>query len=77
MNRVPRTPPIVTVSGPRETLVVRRKDRIAGIWTNAESNAFLDAPTYLERAYRTAVAYWTVPMAVEKWSANAVGTMPA
>lgn len=38
---------IVTVSGPRETLVVRRKDRIAGIWTNAESNAFLDAPTYL------------------------------
>ena len=35
----------------------------------------LDAPTYLERAYRTAVAYWTVPMTVEKWSANAVGTM--
>jgi hypothetical protein len=35
----------------------------------------LDAPTYLERAYRTAVAYWTVPLAVEKWSANAVGTM--
>ena len=35
----------------------------------------LDAPTYLERAYRTAVAYWTVPMEVEKWSANAVGTM--
>ncbi|HVJ26338.1 MAG TPA: DUF5695 domain-containing protein [Vicinamibacterales bacterium] len=35
----------------------------------------LDAPTYLERAYRTAIAYWTVPMAVEKWSANAVGTM--
>ena len=35
----------------------------------------LDAATYLERAYRTAIAYWTVPMAVEKWSANAVGTM--
>jgi hypothetical protein len=35
----------------------------------------LDAATYLERAYRTAVAYWTVPIAVEKWSANAVGTM--
>lgn len=35
----------------------------------------LDSPTYLERAYRTAVAYWTVPMAVEKWSADAVGTM--
>lgn len=35
----------------------------------------LDAPMYLERAYRTAVAYWTVPIKVEKWSANAVGTM--
>lgn len=35
----------------------------------------LDANGYLERAYRTAVAYWTVPMEVEKWSADAVGTM--
>jgi len=37
--------------------------------------AHLDAPRYLERAYRTAVAYWTVPLAVEGWSADAVGTM--
>jgi hypothetical protein len=36
---------------------------------------YLDADGYLERAYRTAVAYWTVPIAVEKWSADAVGTM--
>jgi hypothetical protein len=35
----------------------------------------LDAAGYLERAYRTAVAYWTVPIAIEKWSADAVGTM--
>jgi len=35
----------------------------------------LGAAEYLERAYRTAVAYWTVPYEVEKWSANAVGTM--
>ena len=35
----------------------------------------LDAPGYLERAYRTAIAYWTVPSDVEKWSADAVGTM--
>ena len=35
----------------------------------------LDAAGYLERAYRTAIAYWTVPEAVEKWSADAVGTM--
>ena len=36
---------------------------------------YLDAQGYLERAYRTAIAYWTVPIAVEKWSADAVGTM--
>jgi hypothetical protein len=36
---------------------------------------YLDAAGYLERAYRTAIAYWTVPLAVEKWSADAVGTM--
>jgi len=36
---------------------------------------YLDAKGYLERAYRTSVAYWTVPMEVEKWSADSVGTM--
>ena len=30
---------------------------------------------YLELAYRTAVAYWTVPFATRNWSANDVGTM--
>jgi hypothetical protein len=34
-----------------------------------------DAAGYLERAYRTAIAYWTVPNEIEKWSADAVGTM--
>lgn len=38
---------IVTVTGPRETLVTRRKDRVLGIWTNAESRTFAAAPTYL------------------------------
>jgi hypothetical protein len=36
---------------------------------------YMDANGYLERAYRTAVAYWTVPYEVEKWSADEVGTM--
>lgn len=30
---------------------------------------------YLELAYRTSVAYWTVPMEIERWSANSVPTM--
>jgi hypothetical protein len=36
---------------------------------------YLDAAGYLERAFGTAIAYWTVPNEVEKWSADAVGTM--
>jgi len=33
------------------------------------------APEYLELAYRTAKAYWEVPLKVEGWSADSVGTM--
>lgn len=38
---------VVTVIGPRQTVVTRKKDRIFGIWTNAESEIFSDAPSYL------------------------------
>ena len=36
---------VATVSGPRETLVVRRKDRMVGIWVNAESRTFVEVPS--------------------------------
>lgn len=38
---------IVTVIGPRETLVTRRKDRVFGIWANTQSRTFAGAPSYL------------------------------
>lgn len=38
---------VVTVIGPRQTLVTRRKDRIFGIWTNAQSRTFVKVPSYL------------------------------
>ena len=38
---------VATVSGPRETLVVRRKERVLGIWVNADSRTFVDVPSYL------------------------------
>lgn len=38
---------IVTVIGPREGMVTRRKDRFFGIWTNVESYTFDRAPAYL------------------------------
>jgi uncharacterized protein (TIGR02186 family) len=38
---------VVTIIGPRQSLVVRRKDRVLGIWTNAQSQSFAKTPSYL------------------------------
>ena len=37
---------IVTVQGPREELVVRRKSRVAGVWINRDRLAFARVPAY-------------------------------
>jgi uncharacterized protein (TIGR02186 family) len=37
----------VTVTGPKQDLVTRRKERVLGIWVNAASRTFTEAPTYL------------------------------
>jgi uncharacterized protein (TIGR02186 family) len=37
----------VTVTGPRQTTVTFRKERMAGIWVNADSRVFEEAPSYL------------------------------
>ncbi len=36
----------VTVTGPPAEMVVRRKDRIAGVWLNASSTVFTQAPSF-------------------------------
>lgn len=38
---------VVTVGGPKESIVTRRKDRTFGIWVNAESRYFVEVPSYL------------------------------
>jgi uncharacterized protein (TIGR02186 family) len=38
---------VVTVTGPRQDLVTFRKSRILGIWVNADSRVFENAPAYL------------------------------
>jgi uncharacterized protein (TIGR02186 family) len=38
---------VATVTGPRQELVTRRKERIFGIWVNARSRTFRDVPSYL------------------------------
>ena len=38
---------VVTVSGPRQTLVARKKERVLLIWTNMASRTFVNVPSYL------------------------------
>lgn len=38
---------VVTVTGPRQTIVTRRKRRALGIWVNAESRTFVEVPSFL------------------------------
>ena len=47
-GRVPRKPAdvIVVLKGPVEPILVREKQKIAGIWMNADSNRFRSAPSF-------------------------------
>jgi uncharacterized protein (TIGR02186 family) len=38
---------VVTVVGPRQTLVTWRRDRVLGIWVNVDARVFENAPSYL------------------------------
>jgi uncharacterized protein (TIGR02186 family) len=38
---------IVTVTGPRQTMVTFRKERLLGLWVNADSRTLENAPAYL------------------------------
>ena len=35
------------MTGPKQTIVERRKERVLGIWTNMASRTFLNVPSYL------------------------------
>jgi len=37
---------VVVVRGPRRALTVREKNRVAGVWVNADSRQFIDMPAY-------------------------------
>jgi uncharacterized protein (TIGR02186 family) len=38
---------VVTVIGPKQDVVTRRKERVLGIWVNVDSRTFVESPTYL------------------------------
>ncbi|MBA3835414.1 MAG: TIGR02186 family protein [Pseudomonadota bacterium] len=47
-GRIPTEAPdvIIVVKGPAEPIIVREKQRIAGIWMNAQSSRFRSAPSF-------------------------------
>ena len=47
-GRIPQDDPqiVVVVKGPAEPIIMREKQRIAGIWMNAESTRFRSAPSF-------------------------------
>ena len=47
-GRVPRNPAdvVVVLKGPVEPILLREKQKIAGIWMNADSNRFRSAPSF-------------------------------
>jgi len=54
VERDPADPPrrgpydlVVTVTGPKESQVTRRKERVLGVWVNVDSREFIDVPSYL------------------------------
>ena len=38
---------VVTVKGPAQTVVTRRKERVLGLWVNAGAHTFANVPSYL------------------------------
>lgn len=43
----PRYDVVVTVRGPKASIVTRRKERVLGLWMNVDSRRFVEAPSYL------------------------------
>ena len=58
---------IVTVSGPRETVTVRRKARRGGIWVNARAAEILNAPSFYAVASSAPLAQALDPAEDARW----------
>ena len=52
---------VVSVTGPRQTQRTRRKQRVLGIWVNADSREFVSVPSYLAILSNRPVAQIAAP----------------
>jgi uncharacterized protein (TIGR02186 family) len=67
---------VVTVRGPARDLVVRRKERVLGIWINRESRTFPGAPSYLAVIATRAPAEITSPAFRERYGIGLMEALP-
>ncbi len=56
----------VVVRGPPREMVVRRMDRVAGIWINQDSMTFIDVPSFYMVAANRPVEAFAAPPALER-----------
>ena len=57
---------VVTVVGPRRDEIIRRKERVAGIWVNGTSVTFQNAPAYYRTAASKPLSEIAAPEVLEK-----------
>lgn len=61
----------IVVRGPRENIVTRKKDRVAGIWINRQSEIFPGAPSYYTMLSSSPLGELTNPRILTE---NSIGT---
>jgi uncharacterized protein (TIGR02186 family) len=59
-----------TVTGPKQTLVTRRKERVLGIWTNTDSRTFVGVPSYLAMLSTKPVDQFASPEMIRQMQLN-------
>jgi uncharacterized protein (TIGR02186 family) len=68
---------VITVIGPRQTFIARRKRRILGIWANAESRTFANVPSYLEVLTNRSLDSITAPREFIRYQIGLEHAVPA
>jgi uncharacterized protein (TIGR02186 family) len=68
---------VVVVRGPGEPMVVRRRDRIAGIWVNRDAARFEDLPAYYYLASTAPLARIAAPDALARYGIGVQALRPS
>jgi len=62
---------VVTVRGPSSTVIMRRKDRVAGIWVNRIAERFYQVPGYFAVAASRPLAHIAPPVTLNRFKLDA------